>query len=179
LAFLFYFFCFCSIWHWQVYLPCPASGGTLFYRKKGGKTTKGAAAPLETLLVRNGGCGCLVSVILALLEISVPKFPLTQRSPPPPACLLRVTNRCADSAPARAPSTLVRWRIEHLHVQLANIVGGGPCVKPHVCRIDNMNGQDNKACPYIFCAFCMLDALLHPHKRGARGRAVGTAGRHP
>jgi len=81
--------------------------------------------PLGTPLLRNGRCGCLVSVMSALLEISVPKFPLTQRSPPPPACLLRVTNYSADSAPARAPSTLARWRIGHLHMQLVNIVWAG------------------------------------------------------
>ena len=66
--------------------------------------------------MRNGRCGCLVLVMPALHEILVPKFPLTQRRTPPPACLLRVTNDSADSAPARAPSTLVRWRIGHLHI---------------------------------------------------------------
>ena len=88
---------------WQILVPCPASGGPLFVStKRGGKTTKGAAAPLETPLVRNGRCGCLVSVCVAYRKISIPKFPLTQRRTPPPACLLRVTVCCADSAPARA-----------------------------------------------------------------------------
>ena len=127
----------CSIRHWQVILPDHASGGSLFFlyilwwiplpgpasggplfvsTKRGEKATKGAAAPLETPLVRDGRCGCLVSVCTAYRKISVPKFPLTQRRTPPPACLLRVTNRGADSAPARAPSTLVRWHIEHVDV---------------------------------------------------------------
>ena len=108
---------FCLYVLWQIFLPCPASGGPLFVStKRGGKTTKGAAAPLETPLLRNGRCGCLVLIMPALLEILVPKFPLTQRRTPPPACLLRVTVCRADSAPARAPSALIRWRIEHVDV---------------------------------------------------------------
>ena len=93
--------------------------------QKVGKKGALGAAPLRTPLVRDGRCGCLVSICVVYRKISIPKFPLTQRSPPPPACLLRVTVCCADSAPARAPSTLVRWRIGHLHMQMANIVGAG------------------------------------------------------
>jgi len=49
---------------WQIFVPCPTSGGTLFDRKKGGKTTKGAAAPLETPLVRNGALRRVLAVRL-------------------------------------------------------------------------------------------------------------------
>ena len=121
--------------------------------------------------MRDGRCGCLVSVCVAYRKIAVPKFPLTLRRTPPPARLLRVTVYGADSAPARAPSTLVRWRIGHLHIAIGKYCMGGPCLRPHVCRIDNMNGQAQGP-PLQFFVHSVCWMRFCTHTNGARAGAL-------
>ena len=101
----------------------------------------------------------------ALHEISVTKFPLTQRSPPPPACLLRVTICCADSAPARAPSTLARWRIEPF-------VAAGRFSRDTMCCVRNTM---NKTAIFeeIFKYGCLVLYMLDAHRTHINGARAG------
>jgi len=157
------FFAFCSIWTLAGYFTMSSLRRPTFWPspQKVGKKGDLGVAPLRTPLVRNGGCGCLISVCVAYRKISVPKFPLTQHGTPPPACLQRVTSCGASSAPARAPATLVRWRIGHLHMQLVNIVGAGLASARTFAELITLTGR-RKACPYIFLCILYVGCAFAP-----------------